>query len=165
MTRDPILTLGELEPDRPLIAINRSRPDGPWQAFKHRHLDVLLRWFPVRYRPSRELYPLRLPSQFGLQTIARIQAYQREIAELQQRQHDAASIRRASQMLRECSGLILDAPAEVLDELSDAQHIRLLLAFPAAVTGKLPTQTTPGNPSTSGVSSPASAGSTAPTTG
>ena len=25
-------------------------PDGLWQAFKERHFDVLLRWFPVRYR-------------------------------------------------------------------------------------------------------------------
>lgn len=162
---DPILTLGELEPDRPLIAINRKAPDGPWQAFKHRHFDVLLRWFPVRYVPSRELYPLRRPSEFGLATIARIQAMQGEIAELQSRQTDPAAITRAAHLLRECTTLILDAPQRIIAELPAAQHIKLLLAFPLAVTGRLQPTTPPESPSTSDASSPASAASTAPTAG
>jgi len=162
---EPILTLGDLEPERPLVAINRNSPDGWWQRFKHRHFDVLLRWFPVRFKQTREVYPLRMPSEFGLRAISRIQAHQTEIAELQQRQDDPAALKRAHQMLRDISGLILDAPADVLDDLPDAQHIRLLLAFPAAVTGQLPTQSTTENPSTSGDSSPASAASTPVTSG
>lgn len=162
---EPILSLGDLEPDRPLVAINRKAPDGAWQRFKHRHLDVLLRWLPVRYVQTRELYPLRMPSEFGLEAITRIQSHQKEIIGLQEQENDPAALRRASRMLRDISGLILDAPGNVLDDLPDAQHIRLLMAFPAAVTGQLPTETAPENPSTSDDSSPASAGSTPATAG
>lgn len=158
----PILTLGELEPERPTVAINRRTPDGAWQRFK-------ARWFPyldVRYVIVHELYAMRLPSEFGLADISRIQRHQREIAQLQVKADDPAASRRASRLLREVSGIILDAPGYVLDSLSDTQHIQLLLAFPAAVTGQTPTEPPPTeNPSTSADSSPASAVSTAPMTG
>lgn len=162
---EPILSIGDLEPDRPTVAINRNAPDGPWQRFKHRHFDLLLRFFPVRYRQRRDLYALRLPSEFGLKTIQRIQSAQREVLELQRRESDPASTARASRLLRQVSGEILEAPGDVLDALSDSQHIQILLAFPDAVTGPKPRPIRPENPSTSGSSSPTSAGSIPATPG
>jgi hypothetical protein len=158
---DPILTIGDLEPDRPTVAIHRNAPDGPWQRWKHRHLDVLLRWLPVRYQPRHDLYPLRSPSEFGLRTVARIGAAQREMVSLQSGELDAASTRRTEKLLREVTGLVLDAPREVIEALTATQHIQVLVAFAASATGQTPTAPTPTeNPSTSAGSSPASAGST-----
>ena len=164
MPAAPILTLDDLEPERPTIAINRNAPDGPWQAFKHRHFDVLLRWFPVRYVVTRSLYPLRLPSEFGLQLLGRMEVLRKEVGALEH-QNDAASAQRIVAVLREMAGIVLDAPADVLDRLTPKQHGQIVMAFPAAVTGQTPTTTAAENPPTSAASSPASAASTAPMTG
>lgn len=161
MSREPILTLGELEPERPLVAINRRIPDGAWQHWKHRHLEWLLRWFPVRYRYGRELYALRTPQEFGLSTISRIQRFHAEFVRLQD-EEDPASLRRASKVMGEVVSMILDAPAEVIDELPDGARVRLLMAFPAAVAGPPEPEA---SPLISPASSPASAVSTAPTSG
>src|SRR5919106_6416943 len=110
---EPILTIGDLEPERPLVAINRNAPDGPWQAFKHRHFDVLLRWFPVRYRLRHEEYPLRLPSEFGLARVARLNSLRAQVAEYGGR-GDEASVLRVMELLRELAGMGLDAPASVI---------------------------------------------------
>jgi hypothetical protein len=161
MPRQPILTIGDLEPDRPTVAINRNAPDGRWQRFKYDHLDLLLRWWPVRFKERRDLYPLRHPSEFGMRTVARIGAAQREIAELQGGDADRASWRRTERLLREVSYLVLDAPRDVINDLTPTQHIQLLVAFAASATGPTPTKTPPtGNPSTSAGSSPGSAAST-----
>ena len=160
---DPILTLGDLEPERPLVAINRRVPDGPWQRIKARYFDVLLRWLPVRYVIERKVYPMRLPNQLGLAYIAKIQTAQAELSTLSEKT-DPASIDRISVVLRDISGAILDAPPAVLDSLTDDQHIRLLRTFPLAVAGTTP-QTRPESPPISGASSPVSAASMASTTG
>jgi len=164
MPPEPILTLGDLEPERPLVAVNRNAPDGPWQRFKHRHFDLLLRWFPVRYVESRQLYPMRLRSEFGVAAIARLQRIQAEATALMGSTDDA-SAKRMARLLRECSGMVLDAPGDVLDALSFDQHLQLLVTFPAAVTGKMPRPPQTENPSTSAASSPASAASTQATSG
>jgi hypothetical protein len=162
---EPVLTLGDLEPERPLVAINRNAPDGPWQRFKHRHFDVLLRWFPVRYAETRQLYAMRLRSEFGLAAIAKLQRIQIEATALLGTQEDPAGLARMRRLVRECSGMILDAPGDVLDALDFEQHVRLLLTFPAAVTGKMPQPSPTETPSTSADSSPASAASTPATSG
>jgi hypothetical protein len=167
MPADPILTLGDLEPERPLVAINRNAPDGRWQRFKHRHFDVLLRWFPVRYLETRELYPIRLRSEFGLAALAKLDRLQADASALMGKQDDPAALKRMVRLVRQCSGLILDAPSDVLDALTFEQHLKLLMTFPAAVTGRMPQQTTTEteSPSTSDDSSPASAASTPATSG
>jgi len=164
---EPILSLGDLEPERPLVAINRNAPDGWWQRFKYRHFDVLLRWLPVRFVETRELYPMRLRSEFGLAALAKLERLQTDATALMGAQEDPASLRRMVRLVRECSGLILDAPGDVLDALTFEQHLKLLMTFPAAVTGRMPQQTQPetDSPSTSDDSSPASAASTPVTSG
>lgn len=162
---DPILSIGDFEPDRPTVAINRNAPDGWWQRFKWQHLDVLLRWWPVRFKASRDLYPLRHPSEFGLRTVARIAAAQREMLALQSGALDPASTRRTEKLLREVTGLVLDAPRDVLDALTPTQHIQVLVAFAATATGPTPTKPATENLSTSAASSPASAASTPASTG
>lgn len=161
---EPILTLDDLEPERPTVAINRSIPDGPWQAFKERHFDVLLRWVPVRYTRVRQLFPLRTASEFGLAGLRRLEALQQEVRSLAG-QDDPAAVGRVVTILREIAGMVLDAPADVLDSLNPRQHSQILLTFPRAAMGLTPTPHAPENPSTSAASSPASAVSTAPTTG
>ena len=165
MSPDPILTLGDLEPERPLVTINRNAPDGPWQRFKHRHFDVLLRWFPVRYALTTRLYAMRLRSEFGMAAIAKLQRYQAEASELMAKTEDPAALERMQRLMRETSGLILDAPGDVLDALSFEQHAQLLVTFPAAVTGQMPQQTKTETPSTSAASSPDSVASTPATSG
>lgn len=165
MPHEPILTLDDLEPERPTVAINRNAPDGPWQAFKHRHFDVLLRLFPVRYAVRHDLYPLRLPSEFGLKLLTRIGNLRNEVAELEGRGDDPQAIARIVILLREMAGMVLDAPRDVLDSLSPKQHAQIIVAFPSAVRGPTPTSPAPENPSTSDASSLDSAVSTAPTTG
>lgn len=162
---EPVLTIGDLEPERPTVAIIHRVPDGRLERLKERYLDVLLRWWPVRYRRQRDLYALRHPSEFGMRAIARIGAAQREIAELQKSDHDDAALRRAEQLLRDVAGDVLDAPAEVLDSLSATEHIQVLTAFGASATDQTPTPPAAENPSTSADSSPASIASTEPATG
>ena len=164
MARDPILTIGDLEPERPTVAINRNAPDGAWQAFKHRHFDILLRWFPVRYRPRHDEYPLRLPSEFGLARIARLNSLRAQVAEYEGRDDEAAT-RRVVALLRELAGMVLDAPASVIASLPPEHHARIVAVFPQAVRGQLTPPDATESPSTSEPSSPASAASTAPTTG
>lgn len=165
---EPILSLGDLEPERPTVTINLHEPDGPWQWLKDRLLDphgrvdrLLLAAFPIRYRTVRRLYALRMVSEFGLEFIARIQSMQKEVAELDADPRPEA-LYRMTTLLREMAGLMLDAPADVLDKLSPEQHSRIVLAFPHAVMGMTPTAMPTENPSTSDDSSPASSGSTAP---
>lgn len=163
---DPILSIGDLEPERPTVAITRRAPDGVWQRFKERHLDLLLRWFPVRYVRRRDLYALRSPTEFGMRDLARIGAAQKEIAQLQTGESDEGAERRMERLLREVSGLVLEAPADVLDDLTATQHIQVLMAFAATATGPTPTsQPKTENPSTSDASSPVSTASTVPGTG
>lgn len=162
---DPILTIGDLEPERPLVAINHNAPAGWWQRFKHRHFDILLRWLPVRYARTRDLYPMRLRSEFGLAAISKLQRHQAEATALLEKPDDLAALDRMRLLVRETSGLILDAPARVLDALTFEQHVELLVTFPLAVTGKMPPQKSPESPSTSVASSPDSAGSTPATSG
>ena len=164
MPAEPILTLGDLEPERPTVAIRRNAPDGWWQRFKHRHFDILLRWFPVRYEWSHHLYAMRLQSEFGLAQIAKLQRYSSDAAALQG-QTDTASMGRMIEVLREFCRLVLIAPPDVIDALDIEQQARLVLAFQATVMGKTPTRRPTENPSTSDGSSPASAGSTPATTG
>src|SRR5688500_10155865 len=126
MPNAPILTLDDLEPERPTIAIHRNAPDGPWQAFKHRHFDWLQRLSPVRYVQRRELYPLRLPSEFGLQMLTRMDVLRKEVAGLASASEDPAAMTRVTQVLREMAGMVLDAPAEVIDHLSPKQHGQII---------------------------------------
>lgn len=163
---EPILTIGELEPERPTVRINHVEPAGLWQRLKDRHLDFLLRWWPVRYERLTDLYALRHPSEFGMRDIARISNAQRAIGEMREMADDPGAVRRVERLLREVSGLVLEAPAHVLDQLTPSQHIQVLLAFNASAMGVTPTsQPATGNPSTSAASSPASTASTAPGTG
>ena len=159
-----VLTIGDLEPERPTVTINRTTPDGWWQRFKFRHFDVLLRWFPVRFDDRSDVYAMRLPSEFGLRARQRLQNMADEIRELQD-SNEPVSIRRQRALLRQLSGIILDAPPDVIDSLRPEQHLAILMAFPAAVTGQPPTRSATENPSTSEASSPASIASTAPGTG
>lgn len=162
---EPILTIGDLEPERPTVAIWHRVPDGRLERFKERYLDVLLRWWPVRYRRQRDLYAIRHPSEFGMAAIARIGKAQREIAELQQHETDEASLRRAARLLRDVAGDVLDAPADLLDRLSATEHIQVLSVFGVSAMGLTPTRPPAENPSTSADSSPASTVSTEPATG
>lgn len=162
---DPILTLGDLEPERPTVRIVHPVPDGPWQAFKARYFDVLLRVFPVRWRRERRLYALRIPDEFGMATVARIQSAQKEVMALQGQEADPAATERVEELLRQVTTEILEAPREVVDALSVSQHITLQLAFPAAVMGQMPANPPTENPSTSDGSSRGSPASTAPMTG
>ena len=155
-----VLTIGDVEPDRPTVAIHRVAPDGRWQRWKYDHLDLLLRWAPVRFARQSDLYPLRLPSEFGMRGLARLRARQAELAGLQGHEDDEASMRRAERLLREITGMVLDAPRDVIAGLTVQQHLQVLEVFPAAVTGQTPTAMTEGAPSTSDASSPGSAGST-----
>lgn len=164
---EPILTIGELEPLRPTVAIGRNAPDGRWQRFKYDHFDVLLRWMPVRFAYRKRLYPLRAPSEFGLRSLQRMRVMQEEIAELQGTTDKAAAARYA-EVLREMAGMVLVAPPEVIGSLHPIDLLRVLEVFPRAVTGRrMPTTTPrpPANPPTSDASSPASTASTAPETG
>ena len=160
MTRDPILTIGDLEPERPTVRIIRRVPDGWWQRLKFEHLDVLLRWFPVRFVSRDDLYELRAVGEFGLRGLARLRAIQAELQGLAGN-GDAAAGRRMAGLLRQLSGMVLDAPADVLDSLTGDQHVRILQVFPAAVAGPQPATQHPSDPSTSGDYSPDSPASTA----
>jgi hypothetical protein len=165
MPADPILTLGDLEPERPTVKIRRNAPDGPWQRFKHRHFDVLLRWFPVRYAWTENLYPMRLRSEFGLAAIAKLQRYAEDAKALIPQQDDLAAATRMIHLLREFCALVLIAPQDVIDGLDAEQQVRLVMAFQAAVMGPTPTTPRTENPPTSADSSPASAASTPATSG
>lgn len=166
---EPILTIGDLEPERPTVRINHVEPDGLLERLKDRYLDVLLRRWPVRYTRRSDLFALRHPSEFGIRDIARISNAQRAIAALRDGEVDEALERRVGRLLREVSGLVLEAPASVLDQLSPTQHIQVLVAFNASALGQMPTPTPKAasteNPSTSAGSSPASAASTTATAG
>lgn len=164
MSTEPILTLGDLEPERPTVKVRRNAPDGPWQRFKHRHFDVLLRWFPVRYSWSESLYAMRLPSEFGLAQSARLQRISAEAGDFSS-SSDPAAYAHMVELLTEFCSLVLIAPREVIEGLDVDQKARLAVAFQVAVMGKMPTPRQAENPSTSATSSPASAVSTAPTTG
>lgn len=154
-----VLTIGDVEPERPTIAINRMAPDGRWQRWKYDHLDVLLRWAPVRFARRSELYPLRLPSEFGMRGLARLRARQAELAGLDQ--DDEAAMRRAERLLQQITAMVLEAPSDVIRSLTVQQHLQVLAVFPAAVTGQMPptTEASPSSPSTSDDSSHASAAS------
>ena len=165
MPRDPIITLGDLEPERPTVRVQRNAPDGPWQRFKHRHFDVLLRWFPVRYAWSTHLYEMRIPSEFGLAQSARLQRLSEGARELIGDTEDPAKLARLVDLLTEFCSLVLIAPREVINGMDLDQKARLALAFQVAVTGRRAPGTASKSPPTSEVSSPASAASTAPTTG
>lgn len=164
MPSEPILTLGDLEPERPTVKVRRNAPDGPWQKFKHRHFDVLLRWFPVRYRWTEHLYPMRLASEFGLAQSARLQRISAD-AQNFSADSDPAAYARMVELLTEFCSLVLIAPRDVIEGLDLDQKARLAVAFQVAVMGTTPTPRQAENPSTSATSSPASAVSTAPTTG
>lgn len=154
-----VLTIGDVEPDRPTVAINRVAPAGRWQRWKYDHLDVLLRWSPVRFTRQSDLYPLRLPSEFGMRGLARLRARQTELAALTGREDDEASMRRADRLLREITAMVLEAPDDVIAGLTVQQRLQVLAVFPVAVTGRMPAAQTEEAPSTSADSSPASAGS------
>lgn len=161
----PILTIGDVEPERPTISISRNAPDGRWQAFKYRHLDWLLRWFPVRFAFRRDLYPLRLPSEFGLRTMQRLSAMQKEIDQLRA-EPGAAADRRLLALMRDMTAMVLVAPRDVIEALHPNDYLAILAVFPRAVTGTTPTsQPDAENPSTSAPSSRGSTASTAPGTG
>lgn len=166
---EPILTIGELEPERPTVRINHVVPDGLLERLKDRYLDVLLGRWPVRYAKRSDLFELRHPSEFGVRDIARISNAQRALGEIRDGEVDDAKADYMARLLREVSGLVLRAPADVLDQLSPTQHIQVLVAFSASAMGQMPTAVpTPKpteNPSTSAASSPASAGSTPATAG
>jgi hypothetical protein len=155
----PILTIGDLEPERRTVAIRRNAPDGPWQRWKFAHLDVLLRWMPVRFAQRVDHYELRRPSEFGLRNLARMRAMQSEIDSLRGDPTEAAG-RRIAVLLRSIVAIVLDAPSDVLDALHPAELLAILEVFPAAATGQTPTKVRSENPSTSGASSPSSATST-----
>jgi hypothetical protein len=165
MPAEPILTLGELEPERPTVAVNRNAPDGPWQRFKHRHFDVLLRWFPVRYAWSAQLYELRIPSEFGLAQSARLQRLSASARELIGDTEDPAKLARLVELLTEFCSLVLIAPREVIDGMDLDQKARLAMAFQLAVTGPRSPGTARPRSSTSAASSPASPASTTATAG
>lgn len=161
----PILTIGDVEPERPTVSITRNAPDGRWQALKFRYLDWLLRWFPVRFAFRQDLYALRLPSEFGLRTMQKLSAMQKEIDELRARPGKAAD-RRLLALLRDMTAMVLVAPHDVIEALHPNDYLAILAVFPSAVTGTTPTNQ-PGseNPSTSVPSSRGSTASTAPGTG
>jgi hypothetical protein len=161
---EPILTLDDLEPDRPTIGITRRVPDGWWQRVKHWALPAFP-YLTVRYVTRRELYPLRLPSEFGLKRLSRLGAMRREAVELEKNVNDPGARDRLASLLREMTRMVLEAPPSVIDRLTPEQHVQVAAVFPVAVTGAIPTRRTTENPSTSAASSPASAASTAPTTG
>jgi hypothetical protein len=108
---------------------------------------------------------MRLRSEFGLAALSRLQRLQADATALMEREEDAAALKRMQRLVRECAGLILDAPGDVLDALSFEQQLQLLMTFPAAVTGKMPRKTKTESPSISDDSSPASAASTQATAG
>lgn len=165
MPTEPILTLGDLEPERPTVKVRRNAPDGPWQRFKHRHFDVLLRWFPVRYQWTEHLYPMRLASEFGLAQSARLQRISAEAGDFSG-SDDPAAYAHMVELLTEFCSLVLIAPRDVIEGLDLEQKARLAVAFQVAVMGKrTPIAATTESHSTSATSSPASAASTAPTTG
>lgn len=155
-----VLHLGEVEPERPTVAIHMTVPDGRWQRFKYAHFDVLLSLSPVRFRQSSELYPLRRPSEFGLRRMARLQARQRELSALQEDESPAA-VRRVERVLEEITGMLLDAPAHVIRSLTFSQHLEILAVFPKAVTGTMPPARSARRPSTSRRSSRSSPATTA----
>ena len=159
-----VLTIGDLEPERPTVTINRTTPDGWWQRWKFEHLDVLLRWLPVRFADRSDVYAMRLPSEFGLRSRQRIARLADDVRTLQADDTPAAA-RRLAQLLREIAGLVLDAPPDVIGSLGPNEHLAIMQAFPLAVTGQTPTQPRTENPSTSAASSPASTASTVPGTG
>lgn len=162
---DPVLTIGELEPLRPTVAVGRNAPDGAWQRWKFRHLDVLLRFMPVRFAYRRELYPLRAPSEFGMRSLQKLRRMQEELASLRDTESEEAAGRYV-RLLREVTAIVLDAPADVIESLSPVDHLRIMEIFPRAVTGQLPTGPAPQPlPPTSEPSSPGSIASTAPETG
>lgn len=161
---EPILTLGDLEPERPTVKVRRNAPDGPWQRFKHRHFDLLLRWFPVQYAWTEHLYPMRLTSEFGLAQSAHLQRISAEVRELQGNSDDSASFARMVELLTEFCSLVLIAPRDVIEALDLGQKAQLAVAFQAAVMGKRTPVTAESQP-TSAPSSLDSAVSTATTTG
>jgi hypothetical protein len=108
---------------------------------------------------------MRLRSEFGVAAIAKLGRYQAEATELMAKPDDPAAADRMRRLLRETSGMVLDAPGDVLDSLGFEQHVQLLVTFPAAVTGRMPQQRRAESPSISADSSPASAASTPATSG
>lgn len=163
---DPILTIGDLEPLRPTVAIGRTAPDGAWQRWKFRHLDVLLRWSPVRFTYTRELYALRSPAEFGMRSLQRLRRMQEELAGLTGSEDDEALGRRYLRLLRAVVTMVLEAPADVIEGLAPIDLMRVIEVFPRAVTGRTPTSPAPrATPPISDASSPGSIASTAPGTG
>ena len=160
-----VLTIGDLEPERPTVTINRTTPDGWWQRWKFNHLDLLLRWFPVRFEDRSDRFPMRLLSELSLRQRQRFTNLAEELNELLRENEKASAVNRRSAVLRQLSEIILDAPADVLDSLMPTQHLAILTTFPTAVTGQTPTPRASANPPTSDASSPASIASTAPGTG
>ena len=158
-SRDPILTLGDLEPERPTVRVQRNAPDGPWQRFKHRHFDLLLRWFPVRYSWATHLYEMRIPSEFGLAQSARLQRISAETRDLYDKTDDPAAMARLIGLLTEFCSLVLIAPRDVIESMSLDQKAQLAVAFQVAVTGKRTNVTAASQP-TSEASSPDSSTST-----
>lgn len=160
----PILSIGDLEPARPTIAINRTAPDGWWQRFKFRHFDVLLRWFPVRFAQHHGVYALRLPGEFGLRALQRITNMQTEIRDIQSLA-DPAAEPRLVRLLQDLCTLVLDAPPDVIASMGPANHLAVLQVFPLAVTAPKARLAPHAIPPTSDRSSPASAASTPATAG
>lgn len=159
-----VLTIGDLEPERPTVTINRTTPDGWWQRWKFNHLDVALRWFPVRFDDRSDRYPMRLLSELSMRQRQRFTNLAAELNELMA-ETETPAVNRRTRVLRQLTDIILDAPADVLDSLMPAQHLAILTTFPAAVTGQTPTRPASANPPTSDASSLASTASTAPGTG
>lgn len=164
MSTEPILTLGDLEPERPTVKVRRNAPDGRWQRFKHRNFDILLRWFPVRYAWAEHLYPMRLPSEFGLAQSARLQRISADARDFQSASEDPAAFAHMVELLTEFCSLVLIAPRDVIEGLDLDQKARLAVAFQATVMGKRTPVAVKSQP-TSATSSRDSAVSTAPTTG
>jgi hypothetical protein len=156
----PILTIGDLEPARPTIAINRTAPDGAWQRWKYNHLDVLLRWMPVRFAQRHDVYALRLPGEFGLRDLQRIRNMQDELREAQA--EGAPSEAHMARLLRAICAMVLDAPPDVIDALGPVNHLAVVTVFQRAVPA-MRAQVPPvlETPPTLDASSPASPASTA----
>lgn len=135
----PILDLSTLAPERPTVVINRQP------------------------------YELRMPDDFGLIELARYERLMHESQAIQNRKSKAPitvdEAQKLSTVLAEAVQLVLQAPADVLAELSDWNRIAILEAFTPAVTGAATPRKKPRSRSTSGRSSRASRASTAPATG
>jgi hypothetical protein len=143
-TRRPVLDLGSLDPDRPFIRID-----------------------------GRE-FAMKVAQDLNLLSLARIEKLQRRVAELQADTELDPEVRATEQarVLREGVGQVLHEPlpAEVDAKLNDIQRLAILDAFiratlRAASQVKVPPVNRRQRRSISRKPSPASAVSTAPTTG